>query len=269
MSERPGPSMAERFRLDGRVALVSGAGRGIGAATARALAEAGADVVVWSRTADEVEAVADAIAAMGRRSLAATVDAGEADAVEAGVEAAVAAMGRLDVVVNVVGGALPRPAMATKDRHLQAAFDHNVVTGIRLVRAAVPHLLATGTGSVVMVSSAIGHLVGRGYLAYGTAKAAVDHSVRMLAAELSPRIRVNAVAPGAVLTEALAFIADDEPTRTAIESATPMRRIGDPEDIAAAVLYLASDAASYVTGQVLAVDGGLHSPNFVIDLPDL
>jgi 7-alpha-hydroxysteroid dehydrogenase len=262
-------AVPDLFRLDGRVALVSGAGRGIGAATARALAAAGADVVVWSRTADEVDAVAAGITSTGRRALAATVDAGDDEAVVAGVEAAVAAMGRLDVVVNVVGGALPRPALATKDRHLQAAFDHNVVTGLRLVRAAVPHLLATGGGSAVMVSSAIGHLVGRGYLAYGTAKAAVDQSVRLLAADLSPRIRVNAVAPGAVLTEALAFIADDDATRTAIEGATPLRRIGDPDDIAAAVLFLASDASSYVTGQVLAVDGGLQSPNFVIDLPDL
>jgi len=262
-------STADLFRLDGKVALVSGAGRGIGAAAARALAGAGATVAVWSRTAEQVEAVAAGIEDEGGTALAATVDAGDPDAVAAGVEATVAELGRLDVVVNVVGGALPRPALDTQDRHLAAAFDHNVLTGIRLVRVAAPHLLAGGGGSVVMVSSAVGHLVGRGYLAYGTAKAAVDHSVRILAAELSPRIRVNAVAPGAILTEALAFIAEDEPTRTAIESATPLRRLGRPEDIAAAVLYLASDAASYVTGQVLAVDGGLTAPNFTIPLPDL
>ena len=262
-------SVPDRFRLDGRVAIVSGAGRGIGAATARALATAGATVAVWSRTAEQVEAVADDIEAAGGTALAATVDAGDPEAIAAGVEEVVSAFGRLDVVVNVVGGAMPRAALDTKDRHLADAFDHNVLTGMRLVRAAVPHLLATGTGSVVMVSSAVGHLVGRGYLAYGTAKAAVDHSVRMLAADLSPRIRVNAVAPGAILTEALAFIADDDATRTAIESATPLRRLGRPEDIADAVLYLASDASSYVTGQILAVDGGLTAPNFTIPLPDL
>lgn len=262
-------TLPERFRLDGKVAIVSGAGRGIGAATARALATAGAAVAVWSRTAEQVEAVAADIEADGGRAMAATVDAGDADAVTAGVDAVVESLGRLDVVVNVVGGALPRAALDTKDHHLTGAFDHNVVTGIRLVRATAPHLLAAGGGSVIMVSSAVGHLVGRGYLAYGTAKAAVDHSVRMLAADLSPRIRVNAVAPGAILTEALAFIAEDEATRTAIESATPLRRLGTPEDIAAAVLYLASPASSYVTGQVLAVDGGLTAPNFTIPLPDL
>jgi 7-alpha-hydroxysteroid dehydrogenase len=226
-------------------------------------------VVVWSRTAEQVEAVAADIRALGVRAVPCVVDAGDPDAVDAAVTDAVAELGRLDVVVNVVGGAMPRPAMATKDRHLSAAFDHNVVTGLRLARAAVPHLLETGGGSIVMISSAVGHVVGRGYLAYGTAKAAVDQSVRMLAADLSPRIRVNAVAPGAVLTEALAFVAEDEATRTAIESRTPLRRIGDPDDIAAAVLFLASDASSYVTGQILAVDGGLTTPNFDLGLPDL
>lgn len=262
-------STLERFRLDGRVALVSGAGRGIGAASARALAEAGADVVVWSRTAEQVEQVAEDIRKLGRRAVAAVVDAGDADAVEAGVQAAADELGRLDVVVNVVGGAMPRPFLDTADRHLTAAFNHNVLTGIRLARAAVPVMLRTGGGSVVMVSSAVGRVAGRGYLAYGTAKAAVDHSVRLLATDVSPRVRVNAVAPGAVLTEALAFVADDPVTRGAIEGATPLGRIGTPEEIAAAVVFLASDASSYMTGQVLAVDGGLHVPNFAFPLPDL
>lgn len=266
----PTPSgVANWFRLDGKVALVSGAGRGIGAATALALAHAGADVVVWSRTAEQVDHVASQVRTLGRRSLAATVDAGDAEAVEQGVAAAAAAMGRLDVVVNVVGGAMPRPLMSTADRHMAGAFDHNVLTGLRLVRAAVPVMLAGGGGSVVLVSSAMGHLSERGYLAYGTAKAAVDHSVRLMAADLSPRIRVNAVAPGAVLTEALAFIADDDATRSSMEAATPMRRIGMPDDIAAAVLFCASEASSYMTGQVLAIDGGLRRPNFVFDMPDL
>lgn len=262
-------SVVDRFGLAGRVALVSGAGRGIGAACALALAEAGADVAVWSRTAEQVEAVADQVRSLGRRAQAAVVDAGDDDAVTQAVADAVAELGRLDVAVNVVGGAMPRPFLATADRHMAAAFDHNVLTGLRLARAAVPAMLDTGGGSIVMVSSAVGHLAGRGYLAYGTAKAAVDHSVRLLATDVSPRVRVNAVAPGAVMTEALAFVADDDATRESIEGLTPLGRIGTADEIASAVLFLASDASSYMTGQVLAVDGGLHTPNFVIPLPDL
>ena len=123
--------------------------------------------------------------------------------------------------------------------------------------------------SVVMVSSAIGHVVGRGYVAYGSAKAALDHAVELMAADLNPRIRVNAVAPGAILTEALDVVAKDENLRSGIERATPLRRLGVPEDIAAAVVYLASPASGYVTGQIVAVDGGITTTNFNFPIPDL
>lgn len=164
----------DRYRLDGRVALLAGAGRGIGAASALGLAEAGADVAVLARSADQIEAVAERAQAMGRRALALPTDANDPDAVAAAVERTVAELGRLDVVVGVVGGSMPQPFLQTSDRDLRNAFEHNVVNGLRLVRLAVPHLLSAGGGSVVMVSSAIGHVVGRGYVAYGTAKAALD-----------------------------------------------------------------------------------------------
>jgi 7-alpha-hydroxysteroid dehydrogenase len=259
----------DRFRLDGRVALLAGAGRGIGAASALALGDAGADVAVLARSADQLEAVAEQVRAMGRRALAVPTDANDPEAVAAAVERTVAELGRLDVVVGVVGGSMPQPFWQTSDRDLRNAFEHNVVSGLRLVRVAVPHLLASGGGSVVMVSSAIGHVVGRGYVAYGTAKAALDHAVRLMAADLNPRIRVNAVAPGAILTEALEVVAANPEIKAAIEAGTPLRRLGEPDDIAAAVLYLASDAASYVTGQVLAVDGGLRTTNLELPIPDL
>lgn len=120
-----------------------------------------------------------------------------------------------------------------------------------------------------MVSSAMGHNVGRGYAAYGASKAALEHAVRLVAADLNPTIRVNAVAPGAILTEALQIVADNPEIRSAIEAATPLRRLGLPDDIAAAVLYLASDASSYVTGQIIAVDGGVRTPNFELPIPDV
>jgi len=111
--------------------------------------------------------------------------------------------------------------------------------------------------------------VGRGYLAYGTAKAAVAHYTRLAAADLAPRIRVNAVAVGSVATSALDIVLTDDALRGQMERATPLRRIGDPEDVAAAVLYLASPAGGYITGKVLEVDGGLEQPNLDLGLPDL
>lgn len=258
----------ENFRLDGRVALLSGAGRGIGAAAAQALAEAGADVAIVARTAEQLEKTAARIRELtGRRVLALTADANDPDT--GLVARTVAEYGRLDAVVSVTGGAYPRPFLQTGDDALLDSFRSNVVNGLRLVRDAVPHLLRSDAASVVMVSSAIGHVVGRGYVAYGTGKAALDHAVRLLAAELNPTIRVNAIAPGAVLTESLEKVAADPTIKARLERETPLHRLGTVDDIAAAVLYLASPAASYVTGQVLAVDGGLLKSNLDMPFPDL
>lgn len=262
------------FDMHGRVVLVSGAGRGIGAASAVALADLGADVAVMARSEDQLESVAARIRALGRRALVLTCDANDADQVSAAVERTVGELGRLDSVVSVVGGSMPQPFMTTRDKDLRLAFENNVINGLRLVRLCVPHLLSAtgdeyGRASVVMVSSAIGHVVGRGYVAYGSAKAALDHAVELMAADLNPKIRVNAVAPGAILTEALDVVAKDENLRTDIERATPLRRLGVPDDIAAAVVYLASPASSYVTGQILAVDGGITTTNFNFPIPDL
>ncbi|MFC7343556.1 SDR family oxidoreductase [Saccharopolyspora griseoalba] len=257
------------FRLDGRVALVAGAGRGIGAATALALAEAGADVAVLSRTPEQIEEVAEQVRGLGRRAVAVPADVSDEQAASAAVGRCVEELGQLDVLVGVTGGAMPRPFSDTRDEALRKSFERNVVDGVRLVREAAPHLARSEAASVVLVSSSTGHLSGRGYLAYGTAKAALDHAVRLLAADLNPRIRVNAVAPGAIRTEALEVVAEDPQLKATLEQHTPLRRIGEPEDVAAAILYLASRAAGYVTGQVLAVDGGLVAPNLPMPFPDV
>jgi len=262
------------FDMTGKVVLLSGAGRGIGAASAIAVAEAGADIAVLARNQDQLDTVAARARELGRRAIAVSTDANDPDAVAAAVQRTVDELGRLDSVVSVVGGAMPQPFMTTSDRDLRNSFENNVVNGLRLVRLCVPHLLVAagdrvGGASVVMVSSAIGHVVGRGYVAYGSAKAALDHAVHLMAADLNPRIRVNAVAPGAILTEALEVVAANPDLKASIENATPLRRLGVPDDIAAAVLYLASDAAGYVTGQVLNVDGGVNTTNFNFPIPDL
>lgn len=264
----------DRFKLTGRVAVVTGAGRGIGAASAIALAQAGADVVISARTEDQLAEVAREVEAAGRRAQVVPADLSDLDAVAGLADAAVSAFGRLDIVVNNVGGAMPRPFMSTKARHLMDALQFNVATAHALTHAAVPHLLTAGddgggTGAVINISSSLGRLAARGYVAYGTAKAALAHYTRLAAADLAPKIRVNAIAVGAVATSALDIVMTSDDLRGQMERATPLGRIGDPQDIAAAVVYLASAAGGYITGQVLAVDGGIVSPNLDLGLPDL
>jgi len=265
------------FRVTGRVAVVTGAGRGIGAAAAVGLAQAGADVVISARTEDQLDAVAREVAAAGRRAVAVPADLSDLDAVAGLAATAVEEFGRLDIVVNNVGGAMPRPFMATKPRHLVDAFGFNVAVAHSLTRAAVPHLLAAGgdggdgraTGAVINISSTVGRVAGRGYLAYGTAKAALFHYTRLAAADLAPRIRVNGIAVGAAATSALDIVVTDDTLRGQMEGATPLGRIGDPEEIAAAVVFLASPAGGYITGKILEVDGGIERPNLDMGIPDL
>jgi 7-alpha-hydroxysteroid dehydrogenase len=259
----------DRFAMTDKVAIVTGAGRGIGAATAVSLAEAGADVVISARTADQLGGVGRQIEAVGRRAVVVPADLSDLEAVAALVEHARDAFGRLDLVVNNVGGAMPRPFMDTSPGRLEQAFQFNVATAHALLRPAVPLMLEGGGGSAVNISSAMGRLSGRGYLAYGTAKGALAHYTRLAAADLSPQIRVNAIAVGSVATSALDIVMQTDELRMALEAGTPLKRIGDPNDIAAAVVYLASEAGSYITGKVLEVDGGIESPNLDMGLPDL
>jgi 7-alpha-hydroxysteroid dehydrogenase len=261
----------DRFRVDGQAAIVTGAGRGIGAATAVALAEAGADVLIAARTAEQLQAVAEQIEAVGRRAEVVTADLSDLDAVAGLAEAAHKAFGRLDVVVNNVGGSMPRAFLDTSPRRLADAFSFNVSTAHALTRAAVPLMLDgdDGGGAIVNISSTMGRVAGRGYVAYGTAKGALTHYTRLAARDLAPRIRVNAIAVGAVATSALEIVLTDDNLRTEMEASTPLHRIGEPADIAAAVLYLSSPAGAYVTGKVMEVDGGIDRPNLDIPIPDL
>lgn len=259
----------ERFQVPGKVAVVTGAGRGIGAATAVALAQAGADVVISSRTETDLKEVAQQVEQAGRRAHVVPADLSDPEAAAALADAARDEFGRLDIVVNNVGGTYPRPFLDTTEDFLEEAFRFNVSTAQALTRAAVPHLLETGGGSVVAISSIMGRVSGRGFLAYGTAKAALAHWARLAAYDLSPRIRVNAIAVGSVATSALDVVVRNDALRGQLEANTPLGRIGDAEDIAATALFLASAAGGYITGKVLEVDGGLQRPNLDLGLPDL
>ena len=259
----------DRFRLDGKVALVTGAGRGIGAGIALAFAEAGADVALGARTLPEVEAVAARIRALGRRAVALPCDVMERAQLEAFVEQSAKELGRIDLLVNNAGGAPWKPFLHTSERSFEEAYRFNVTSAFLLSRLVVPRMLEHGTGAIVNVSSSMGRVTDRGFSAYGAAKAALSHLTRLLANELAPKIRVNALAVGAVETSALAPFLKAEGMREKMESLTPLGRIGQPEDIAAAAVWLASAAGSWVTGKVIEVDGGQETTNFPIRLPDV
>ncbi|MFV8232256.1 SDR family oxidoreductase [Mycolicibacterium fortuitum] len=260
----------DRFRLDDKVAIVTGAGRGLGAATALAFAEAGADVVIAARTKSQLDEVAEQIAATGRRAHVVVADLAHPESTAELAATAVEAFGKLDIVVNNVGGTMPAPLMNTSAKDLRDAFTFNVSTAHALTCAAAPLMLEhSGGGSIINITSTVGRLAGRGFAAYGTAKAALAHYTRLSALDLCPRIRVNAIAPGSILTSALDIVASNDALRDPMEKATPLRRLGDPADIAAAAVYLSSPAGSYLTGKVLEVDGGLNMPNLDLPIPDL
>jgi 7-alpha-hydroxysteroid dehydrogenase len=261
----------DQFMLTDRVALITGAGKGIGAAIARSFAEAGADVAIMARTKDDLEAVAGDVRARGRRALVYPADVSQVERLPELVAATVEMFGRLDIVVNNAGGSISHPFLDTRVEHLEAAFRFNVSVPFELSRLAVPHLLEQEGSSIVNISSVAGRNAVRANVAYGTAKAAFSHMTRLMAADLAPRIRVNAILPGAVETDALRKFLDriGPDVRQTMFERTRMRRNGMAEDIANAALYLASPAAGWVTGKLLEVDGMAAEELIPKDVPDL
>ena len=237
---------------------------------ALAFAEAGADVLIASRTESELQAVAEQIESVGRRAHIVVGDLAHPETTAELAGKAVEAFGKLDIVVNNVGGTMPNTLLTTSVKDMKDAFTFNVLTAHALTVAAVPLMLEPSAGgNIITLTSTMGRLAGRGFAAYSTAKAALAHYTRLTALDLSPRIRVNAIAPGSILTSALEIVASNEELRAPMEQATPLRRLGDPLDIAAAAVYLASPAASFLTGKTLEVDGGLIVPNLDLPIPDL
>jgi len=257
-------ALLDRFRMPGRVAVITGAGRGIGQGIALALAEMGAHVVCAARTAAEIEATAARARAFGVQALAVSCDVTDAAQIEAAAQRAVHELGRIDVLVNNAGGFPPMPFLDMDLPTWEWCFRFNLTSAFLATRACLPYMLARDGGVVLNVSSAAGRIVRKGFVGYGTAKAALSFMTRQLAAEFAPRVRVNALAVGAVDTSALRPFLSPE-IRGRMEALTPMGRIGTVEDVALAALWLCSPAGGWVTGKVVEVDGGTESTNWPFD----
>lgn len=257
----PGSGESDRaFRLDGQVALITGASRGIGAGIARAFVEAGAEVALVARSQPALEHQAGQLRQEhGLRVSVIAADLSDIRAVPALVEKVLEEHERLDILVNNAGGTMPTPLTATDAGRLEAAFRFNVSAPLALTKAALPSLTASQRASVINISSMMDRFAARDHLDYATVKAALSHMTRQLGIELAPLVRVNAIAPSIVETEGLrAVLARSERERLA--AATPLQRLATVEDVAHAARWLASPASAFVTAQVLAIDGGIQGP---------
>ena len=251
--------VADKFRLDGKVAVITGSGRGIGQGIGLTFAESGASVVFSARTESDIQANAERARAFGVRAVAVPCDVRDDSQLQALAARTVETFGRIDIVVNNAGGAVPNQIPRTNRKRFNEAFDFNVTSAFGFARVCLPHLKES-KGCVINICSAAGRIVQPNFSVYGTVKAALAHMTRLMASELAPDVRVNGIAPGSILTDALKTLLD-EPSLQKMCDRTPMKRLGDVEDIALAALYLASPAARWVTGKVLEVDGGLETTN--------
>ncbi len=251
--------------LTGRVALITGGSKGIGRAIAVAMAGAGADVAVAARGADDLDRVAKEVEALGRRALAVPTDVTDVEQVRAMVEATTGELGALDILVNNAGAA---PFLSTVDTIREEGFEKyfrlNFTSAFYCTKAAAPALLAAGSGCVINVASIAGFTASPGLTYYGGAKAALINFSRTVAREWAASgVRVNAIAPGWVETEMNARGRQDPTWYETIRSMIPLGRWARAEEIASVAVFLASDAASFITGAVIVVDGGQTLSNTV------
>jgi 3-oxoacyl-[acyl-carrier protein] reductase len=243
--------------LEDRVAVVTGAGRGIGEATARLFARSGASVALLDRDAAGVTRTAEAIGLEGGEALPFTNDITDSFAVERTLDRVLEEWGRLDVLVNNAGSLSEAALEDLTDDDLEASLDVNLKGAVVCTRAAIPHMLARGSGRVLSAASMSTQLGAVGLTAYAAAKAAIVGMTRTWARELGPRgITANAVAPGLIDSETIRIVPPGELEATIRR--LPARRLGTPEEVAAVYLFLASDLASFINGAVVEVDGGLR-----------
>lgn len=250
--------MSERFSLEGRAAVVTGGGTGIGRGTALVLAEHGADIVLAGRRAEPLESTAAEIEALGRRALALPTDVTSSDQCQRLVDTAVSEFGRLDILVNNAGGSQTKPIMKWTEEEWHATVDLNLGSVWFLSRLAAQPMIKQGKGAIVNISSGASLLAMPQAAPYGAVKAAVNNLTGAMAAAWTRKgVRVNAIAVGAVRAASLT----DEATRQGIDpesigQTNAMGRLGEPEEIGYGVLFFVSDASSFCSGQTLYIHGG-------------
>jgi 7-alpha-hydroxysteroid dehydrogenase len=249
--------LAERFRLNGKVAVVTGSGKGIGQSIGLALAEAGANVVFSARTEGGIQAGAEKAKRFGVQALAIPCNVTDDGQLQKLVAKTVEAFGGIDILVNNAGGTHgvgPNRIPTTSRQWCNEMLDFNVTSALMSVRFCLPHLKQRN-GCVINICSSVGRVVQNNFTVYGSAKAALIHMTRLMASDLAPDVRVNGIAPGSILTDALREVLDEVGLQK-MSQLMPMKRLGDTDDIAMAAVYLASPAASWVTGKIMEVDGG-------------
>ena len=255
--DRPELRGTQLFDLTGRVAIMTGAGRGLGRTMALALAAAGADLALASRTTPELESLVEEIEALGRRAIAVPTDVTSAEACEALVAAAVERLGRLDILVNNAGTNVRKSALEITADEYDFVIQTNLKGYFNGARAAGRLFVEQGSGKVINISSILGSVALPNQAAYASSKGAIDQLTKVLAIEwATANVQVNGLAPTYFETDLTRPLYDDPERKAFIEERTPMGRWGQPHELAGAVIFLAGDASNFVTGQTILVDGG-------------
>jgi NAD(P)-dependent dehydrogenase (short-subunit alcohol dehydrogenase family) len=262
--------MTAPFLLKDKIAIVTGAGKGVGRSIARILAGSGATIVCSGRTLDTLNDAVAEIHQAGGKATAIVADVLKAADLRALVTRTMAQYGRIDILVNNAGGGGFKPFLETTEEEFRHHFDWNTTSAFVLSQLVAPHMIARGSGAILNLSSSAARLGIRSMIPYCVAKAALEQLTRALAQELGPKIRVNCIQIGVVTSPGLQNTFDTiEGFRARMLDNIPLRKIGDPDEIGLAALYLCSSAASNITGTILNIDGGIQNVESLSRLPDL